>query len=405
MIQNQRSGESEHDAECSEPAAAQQYHAEDVAWLRAERQANADFPGALRDGVSHDAVDADRGQRQRETRENAEQQHAEARAGQGAREQLLHAGDFGYRLVGQERVNLIANHAGGCERVAGGAYREYRSTPTFIVILRVGGVDRGEGWAIDRLVFHVRDDADNRSPGWEGVRFAKFRRYESQWRTHPNQLADWIFIREELVRKGFIDDGDARRGLAVILGEEAAVAEAGSDSGQKSGGAQLKANDGNVVERGGRRVALNVDVFAPAHAKAERQRGGYAGTLNAGKGVDALGKIAIKLDGGVLVAVGEISVGRELHLHGEHVVGGKARIGVTKSAERFNQEPRAGEQQDRHGDFGNYKQAAQFSGAAMFEAAAAAFAQSFLDVAFRCEERRRQREKQGGKQGNGSREG
>src|SRR5229473_189197 len=309
MIQNQRSCEAEHDADGGEPAAAQQHHTEDVARLRAERETDTDFPGALRDGVSHHAVNSDGGERQREGGENAEQQHAEARAGQGAREQLLHAGDFGYRLVGQERVNLIANHAGG--------------------------------WAIDRLVFHVRDDADNRSPGWKGVRFAKFRRYESQWRTHPNQLADWIFVREELVRERFIDDGDARRGLAVVLGEEAAVADAGGDSGQKSGGAQLKANDGNVVERGGRRVALNVEVFAPAHAKAERQRGGYAGTLNAGKGVDALGKVAIKLDGGVLVAVGEISVGRELHLHGEHVVGGKARIGEMKSAERFNQEPRA----------------------------------------------------------------
>src|SRR6266851_4705622 len=122
------------------------------------------------------------------------------------------------RARDKERANLIANHAGGCERVAGGAYREYRSTPTFIVILRVGGVDRGEGWAIDRLVFHVRDDADNRSPGWEGVRFAKFRRYESQWRTHPNQLADWVFVREELVRERFIDDGDPRRGLVVLPG-------------------------------------------------------------------------------------------------------------------------------------------------------------------------------------------
>ena len=55
--------------------------AENVAGLRAERHAHADFAGALLDRVSDRAVDADGREEQRDGREDAEQRHHQASPG------------------------------------------------------------------------------------------------------------------------------------------------------------------------------------------------------------------------------------------------------------------------------------------------------------------------------------
>ena len=54
-----------------------QSHSEDVALLRAERHPDADLARALDNGVTHDSVDTDSSEKEREPRKQAEQEHAE----------------------------------------------------------------------------------------------------------------------------------------------------------------------------------------------------------------------------------------------------------------------------------------------------------------------------------------
>ena len=65
--------------------AARADQADHIARARAERHADADFVGALRHRVRDHAVDAERGEDQRERGEEGQQQRQEARAGTGGR--------------------------------------------------------------------------------------------------------------------------------------------------------------------------------------------------------------------------------------------------------------------------------------------------------------------------------
>ena len=60
------------EAEDGQPEAVEHDHRQHVAHGRAERQTNADFRRPLADGERHHAVNADRGEREREIREDRE---------------------------------------------------------------------------------------------------------------------------------------------------------------------------------------------------------------------------------------------------------------------------------------------------------------------------------------------
>ena len=82
------------------------HHSDDVARLRAERHAEADIVGALRNQVCHNAVDAHGGQDQREQRERSQHGTGEALARQRAIEAVLHSPDFEDRDFGIDSMNL-----------------------------------------------------------------------------------------------------------------------------------------------------------------------------------------------------------------------------------------------------------------------------------------------------------
>ena len=58
-------------ADRDEPQSLPQSHPKDIAFLCAERQPNPDLARALNDGVTHHAIDTDRGQHERERGEEA----------------------------------------------------------------------------------------------------------------------------------------------------------------------------------------------------------------------------------------------------------------------------------------------------------------------------------------------
>src|SRR5437868_1753666 len=110
----------------------------------------------------------------------------------------------------------------GCAPSAPGPQREYVYAPTFVVILRIGSVNGGKRWAIDGLVFHVRDYSDDRSHRRIRFRFASVGRKKFERREHADRFPNWIFVGEELPREGLIDNRNPGRGLGVVFREKTA---------------------------------------------------------------------------------------------------------------------------------------------------------------------------------------
>ena len=79
--------------------------------IGADGHADADFACALADQVGEHAVNADRGKRERERREEAEQQSREARRGCSARNDIGHRPDRGNRQIRVHRQHFVSHGA------------------------------------------------------------------------------------------------------------------------------------------------------------------------------------------------------------------------------------------------------------------------------------------------------
>lgn len=89
-----RCDEADGDPEQRRPDALSNHHARDVVGLGAERDPDTDLAGALRRGVGHDTVQADRGEQQGDAREDAEECGIEPRRRPGIADDALHGGHF-----------------------------------------------------------------------------------------------------------------------------------------------------------------------------------------------------------------------------------------------------------------------------------------------------------------------
>src|SRR5262249_52292657 len=90
----------------------------DSADLRAQRDADADLPGAPAHRIAHDAVEADHGKYQAGNAEDAEKCAAEAWKEERAAEMLLHRLCVVYRHSGVESMDLAADFVRDCRGVA-----------------------------------------------------------------------------------------------------------------------------------------------------------------------------------------------------------------------------------------------------------------------------------------------
>ncbi len=88
--QADRRGDAEDDAGGDQGHALSQNEAQDIAALRAERDADAELARPLRDGIRNDAIQSDRGQEQRGAGEDAEEQHREFFLEQRSRDHVVH---------------------------------------------------------------------------------------------------------------------------------------------------------------------------------------------------------------------------------------------------------------------------------------------------------------------------
>ena len=130
--------------------------AEDIALLRAERHADAEFAGALHHIVSHDAVDTDRRDDEGDERKDGEQRHCETLAGDAVRH------DFFERANGADGLVLVHAIHGGADGAEHGGRRTVRAND------HVNGTERnlrerlvrlGAADLVDAILLDVAHDA------------------------------------------------------------------------------------------------------------------------------------------------------------------------------------------------------------------------------------------------------
>ena len=102
----------------AEREAASENPPDDVAGGRAERHPHADLPRPRRDRLGDQAVDADRGEEERDAREKRKKRRAEALAREGPRGPSLQRHDVEDRHVGRESLDLPADRGGEDRRIA-----------------------------------------------------------------------------------------------------------------------------------------------------------------------------------------------------------------------------------------------------------------------------------------------
>src|SRR4030095_11738963 len=128
---------------------------QDVAASRSERHSDAYFARALRDGVSHHAVNSGRGQDQREDAEAAQKYTEYPEWHDHAVADLSHRFDIEDRLVAVNRLNLAPDRRGQGQRLRPRARDQSHRLPC---VLRQRQV-KIRCYRPEQLALHVTDDA------------------------------------------------------------------------------------------------------------------------------------------------------------------------------------------------------------------------------------------------------
>src|SRR5882762_7719927 len=195
-----------------------EHEAGDVSGAGSQREADAEFAGALGHGAGDDAIDAQGGQ--------TEPEHGHR--GKHQAEDALLVIDPGDRVIGRLEFAhgqiLVERHHGGADTVdetgrrdTGGAHGDFGEVPGFLGdrLVELVGSHR-DRIGIDR--FDVADDSDDLSP-FDGLATGL-----------GDAPAERIFAREETTGHGLIDDEDFRGRERVAGVEGAPIEQAGADS-------------------------------------------------------------------------------------------------------------------------------------------------------------------------------
>src|SRR5581483_6265890 len=306
----------------------------------AERDAEVDLARALRDQITDDAVDAERGQEQRGGGKDAEQQRGQAARGGGRVDHLLHGADA---VDGDGRVDGADRSAGGGgdrRGVAGRAHDEghARGRP-----LRLMQVQFGNGRRFQAAAAEVGDDADDRP------RAAAVGEHDA--------AADRVAGAEEAAHEGLVHKGHGRGAESVVGIKRAAAGERDSHGGEEIGG-DLDGIGAAVLAVGG--VALDRDRKVGLAAGQRERRGGGRG-LDAGEGAEAIerGVVVVRNAGGELARVGGSRGRGEGDAQRENAVGAEAAAGGVDTEEAGEEQAGAGQQEHRERELSRHEETAQ----------------------------------------------
>src|SRR5678815_2050126 len=186
-----------------------QSHSEDVAFLRAERHPDADLARALGNGVTHDPVDTDSGEKKREPGKQAEQEHAETLSRHRLRNDVGHRPDLRDGLILVHRPDDVAYGRGEAERcdLRTNNERVRREVP-HLVIRPV----HLQLWLLNEVILaNVLHDSDDGAP-WNIIGYG----------AGLKAFADRV-LAGPIVGGYFLADHDHRCGtVAVVIGKIAA---------------------------------------------------------------------------------------------------------------------------------------------------------------------------------------
>src|SRR5207253_2896887 len=157
--QSKAAHQAEENAGGDQAHAFAQNHLENVALLRAEGDANADFVRLERHGVSHDAKDADDHEQQADPGERTERSHAKPRLGVGEPFEIaFERAGVRERDVAIDGPDFLANAIEERAGIDGGPDEDAAVTKAGD---RVGEKSLGHDGLLQAAVLGVRDDAHN----------------------------------------------------------------------------------------------------------------------------------------------------------------------------------------------------------------------------------------------------
>src|SRR5262245_7369867 len=350
---------------------------QDVAASRAERHSDAYFARALRDSVSHHAVNSGRGEDQREDAEAA-QKYAEHPEGHDhAVAHLSHRFDIEDRLVTVNRLNLAPDRRGQGQRLRPRARDQSHRLPC---VLRQRHV-KIRRYRPEQLALRVTDDAD----------------HFPQTGAKANVFAQGVAVGPEALRQSFVDDDHGIRIGGVGFGELAALDHGDAHRFEVIGRADAMSP---VELLSGRRIGHAFDQKTRRRiALAQRQIVDQRGRFDSVQTPRAPHQLVVKRAAARVVF---IFGGGQSNSHRQHVVSIDARIYFQNRQEVLHQQPRAGQQHQRHRDFSDGQRGAQ----PMTTDARLAHAvlQRFVQIGLRRLNRRREAEEDSGHYGNDQRE-
>ena len=207
--------------------------------------------------------------------------------------------------------------------------------------LRIGHDHQRAGIAAEPTLMRVAHHADDLARGLFKVGTNSV--------ANDDLLADGIFVGEELLRQGLVDERHAGRAGGVLVGELAAA-----DYGN--------AEELVVIGRGAhparsRRPLGRIDRFADdgegqAELALDGEAAGEGGILHAGDGVEALAAIVGELRHAGCLLIARSGQG---HFHGDDVVRIKAGVDGVQRDKGADQQRRADEQHNRDQYFDDHQ--------------------------------------------------
>src|SRR5882762_116614 len=313
-------------------------HPDDVATGGAEGHANADFAGALGDGVGHDAVEADDSEESGEETEDGGEAGDHALGGEGVVD-----GHFGgaHGVDGEIRIHVAVFRTDGSHQLVGtggGADEDGHSSEE--AVGEIGNEGLRGNFVAETGVLEILDDADDFHVGGSSGVGAE-----------TEVEADGISSREVFLRKLLVDHNRCGRpvphfrpvfDLVVVVGPEVAARDDGhAQSGKIVGADGVHVGLGVLIglrrsEALGGHAAVPLVVFENAH-------GGEADGLNSRNGTERFGELRIEN----LHALCSVAVERRVDLEGHEPLRGKAGAEIAQVRKTANE--KTGSYQEQEG--------------------------------------------------------
>src|SRR5712675_2204349 len=210
--EDQRCNQSTHNADSCQQNSLLEDQSKDICWSRSERHAQTKFFRAARNRIGNYAINSDRGDDQRNSREQTEQQSEKSRTRLRGRKNVFHEANVGNRNGRIDGLHFLAHGAGQRARVTVGAQDDKGIIVTAPMLLRVRQIEFGAGWPVDAGILYVLNHADDGTHRPIHIRL--------------DAAADGAFVSVKCAGQRLINDDHIGRAGSVAGIEEAAVHQA-----------------------------------------------------------------------------------------------------------------------------------------------------------------------------------